>query len=426
MVSETESHKITRKLERAQKALADAMWRKKKQDQLENVEAGLSLASSVISEQPIKQATAKQMAAALELYKTGYNKLAKVNVVDFNERQPGVKTLTPFLEEKLIYEAETLDKYSRAFYQSAVRSQLRSRRGQDELELDKLDDRVVARFKDCGINGASFFFDPLNTGIKGGDRSRISSRPSVSDCRSQNQSMLLDRSLEGRQSRSEPVVLLPHLRLSERSSLRQPSLGSLNGHTAREISLSRLSRSRSGDRSLSPPHGSLTDPFEFTSPSGAGRTDNGLMRGSVSSWTNGTGQAPGQGQGGIGGDLSQGSASSNSNSSSHHAQALDPVFFKESARASWGRKAPLGKVRAGPLSLSGASSTSSFFASPQQQQQQRGQQQSSSQGGAASSADLRLYQQIKSFSKSKLLTTRHPGMDTFHDSITLSATSSVT
>eukprot|EP01035_Chromulina_nebulosa_P030732 gene30732-40867_t len=31
MVSETESHKITRKLERAQKALADAMWRKKKQ-----------------------------------------------------------------------------------------------------------------------------------------------------------------------------------------------------------------------------------------------------------------------------------------------------------------------------------------------------------------------------------------------------------
>jgi hypothetical protein len=34
MVSETESHKITRKLERAQKALADAMWRKKKQAHL--------------------------------------------------------------------------------------------------------------------------------------------------------------------------------------------------------------------------------------------------------------------------------------------------------------------------------------------------------------------------------------------------------
>jgi hypothetical protein len=35
MVSETESHKITRKLERAQKALADAMWRKKKQAQFQ-------------------------------------------------------------------------------------------------------------------------------------------------------------------------------------------------------------------------------------------------------------------------------------------------------------------------------------------------------------------------------------------------------
>lgn len=35
-----------------------------------------------------------------------------MNVVDYSERQKGVKTLTPFLREKLIYEAETLDKYS--------------------------------------------------------------------------------------------------------------------------------------------------------------------------------------------------------------------------------------------------------------------------------------------------------------------------
>lgn len=32
--------------------------------------------------------------------------------MDYSERQKGVKTLTPFLREKLIYEAETLDKYS--------------------------------------------------------------------------------------------------------------------------------------------------------------------------------------------------------------------------------------------------------------------------------------------------------------------------
>lgn len=38
--------------------------------------------------------------------------ILQVNVVDYSERQKGLKTLTPFLREKLIYEAETLDKYS--------------------------------------------------------------------------------------------------------------------------------------------------------------------------------------------------------------------------------------------------------------------------------------------------------------------------
>lgn len=34
-----------------------------------------------------------------------------------------------------------------------MRQNLKSRLGQDELELDKLDDRVVGRYKDYGING---------------------------------------------------------------------------------------------------------------------------------------------------------------------------------------------------------------------------------------------------------------------------------
>lgn len=50
----------------------------KQQDQLENAEAGLSLAASVISEQPIKQTHPKLVAAASELHNTGYHKLAKV------------------------------------------------------------------------------------------------------------------------------------------------------------------------------------------------------------------------------------------------------------------------------------------------------------------------------------------------------------
>ena len=44
-------------------------------------------------------------------------------------------------------------------------------------------------------------------------------------------------------------------------------------------------------------------------------------------------------------------------------------------------------------------------------------------GGPPKDTELKLYQQLKSVNKSKLLTTRHPGMDTFHDSVTLSVTS---
>jgi hypothetical protein len=31
-----------------------------------------------------------------------------------------------------------------------------------------------------------------------------------------------------------------------------------------------------------------------------------------------------------------------------------------------------------------------------------------------------MFQQVAAFNKSKLLTTRHPGMDTFNDSVTIS------
>eukprot|EP00597_Dinobryon_sp_UTEXLB2267_P014618 CAMPEP_0170123464 /NCGR_PEP_ID=MMETSP0020_2-20130122/17500_1 /TAXON_ID=98059 /ORGANISM="Dinobryon sp., Strain UTEXLB2267" /LENGTH=630 /DNA_ID=CAMNT_0010355017 /DNA_START=34 /DNA_END=1926 /DNA_ORIENTATION=+ len=432
MVSETESHKISRKLERAQKALADAMWRKKKQDQLENVEAGLSLASSIISEQPIKQADPKDVAVALELYKTGYNKLAKVNVVDFNERQPGVKTLTPFLQEKLIYDADSLDKYSKAFFKTATSRNIHSRAGQDELELDKLDDRVVSRFKDSGINGASFFFDPMNSGLNGGDRSRPSSRLSVSIARSpaHSQTELFDRSLEGRKSRSEPLLLLPHLHLSERSTMRQALYGSRNRKQSSigAHSLSgKMGKSGSLGRSMSDMqsshqqhmiglHGDSADTFGggmgmLSRSLGEGNFNNNLLntRGSTSSWTNGT--TP-MGMG-LDGPTMSGSVTPSqfgrptplSASSQFLQPQLDPVFYKEKARAKWGRATPLGIVRVDGLLSSNSTTTSN----PQ------------SDGDKA--RELKMYQQIKAQCKGKLLTTRHPGMDTFHDSVTISAIS---
>lgn len=440
MVSETESHKISRKLERAQKALADAMWRKKKQDQLENVEAGLSLASSIISEQPIKQANAKDIAIALELYKTGYNKLAKVNVVDFNERQPGVKTLTPFLQEKLVYEADSLDKYSKAFFKTATSRNLHSRAGQDELELDKLDDRVVSRFKDSGINGASFFFDPMNSGLNGGDRSRPTSRPSVSIARStaHSQTELFDRSLEGRKSRSEPLLLLPHLNLSQRSTMRQALYGSrnrthssigphsLSGKMGKSGSMSDLQSSQ--QHMMIGLHSDSVDSFGggmgmLSRSVGDGNFNNNMLNTrSMSSWTNGTTpmgmglDGPNMSGSATPSPLSRPTPLSASSQFLQQQPQLDPVFFKERARAKWGRATPLGKMRVDGL-LSSNSSTADAIAPNAQQAG------SNLQSDGDKARELKMYQQVKAHCKGKLLTTRHPGMDTFHDSVTISAIS---
>jgi hypothetical protein len=91
---------------------------------------------------------------------------------------------------------------------------------------------------------------------------------------------------------------------------------------------------------------------------------------------------------------------------------LDPVFFKESARAKWGRATPLGKMRVDGL-LSSNSSTADFNAVASSNQQSYNDK----------ARELKMYQQVKAHNKGKLLTTRHPGMDTFHDSVTISAIS---
>ena len=59
MILEIEKRKISRGLVLAKKALADAMWRKKKEQVAQNQEAGLSLAASSISEQSIIHADDK-------------------------------------------------------------------------------------------------------------------------------------------------------------------------------------------------------------------------------------------------------------------------------------------------------------------------------------------------------------------------------
>lgn len=69
MILEIEKRKLARSLEQSKKALADAMWRKKKEKAAANQEAGLTLATSAISEQPIYQADDDSVAGDLFVWK---------------------------------------------------------------------------------------------------------------------------------------------------------------------------------------------------------------------------------------------------------------------------------------------------------------------------------------------------------------------
>lgn len=115
------------------KALSDAMWRKKKQEQLENVDAGLSLAGSVISEKPIMHTDAATVASLSNIYKTSYNQLAAEKVRDYIELPQPVKTLPAYTMEMLAKSAadSSLDKYALKHYTTLKEHAVKSWEGME-------------------------------------------------------------------------------------------------------------------------------------------------------------------------------------------------------------------------------------------------------------------------------------------------------
>jgi hypothetical protein len=133
MILQTDKNKRLRQLDKANKALSDAMWRKKKKEQQDNADAGLSLASSVISDNPIKHTDAATVASLGSIYKTSYNKLAAEKVRDVIELPPTVKTLPPYMVDMMAQPAEVkaMDKYAQKHYRRAMESNVKSWEGMD-------------------------------------------------------------------------------------------------------------------------------------------------------------------------------------------------------------------------------------------------------------------------------------------------------
>lgn len=133
MILQTDKNKRARQLDKAMKALSDAMWRKKKQEHLDNVDAGLSLAGSVISEKPIVHTDAATVASLGSIYKTSYNKLAAEKVRDYIELPQTVKTLPPYTMEVMAKPAEmaAMDKYAQKHYNTLKEHGVKSWEGME-------------------------------------------------------------------------------------------------------------------------------------------------------------------------------------------------------------------------------------------------------------------------------------------------------
>ena len=141
MILEIEKRKLARELELVKKEVADAMWKKKRQAQADRQEAGVSLETSSIADQSIISSTEDKILESTSLYETPYIRQAQSSTLDVCERKERVKNFSYYLKEKMIYEPNTFDKYSRKFYEKIAVSNESSRFGQDDLLLSFLDNR---------------------------------------------------------------------------------------------------------------------------------------------------------------------------------------------------------------------------------------------------------------------------------------------
>eukprot|EP00981_Chlorochromonas_danica_P012591 scaffold5186_cov179-Ochromonas_danica.AAC.1 len=124
MLLEVEKQKAARKLEKAQKNLADARWKKKKAAMaaIMDIEGGISLAHSTISDGPIYHHGEEKISESAG----GYLRLAKQEVVDVTELPPHLVTVTETVQEKFFLRPESFDKYSHRYYEKVMQHSVES------------------------------------------------------------------------------------------------------------------------------------------------------------------------------------------------------------------------------------------------------------------------------------------------------------
>jgi hypothetical protein len=127
MLLEIEKGKANRRLEKSTKQLSDARWKKKKQAHQQDIDSGLSLPPSEISENKILHCKEKEIYSQIhDIYQTPLHQLAKEKTTDSVETSKPVKTVPLFLQDKFFHQPESFDKYTKNYYEKQITSSLDS------------------------------------------------------------------------------------------------------------------------------------------------------------------------------------------------------------------------------------------------------------------------------------------------------------
>ncbi len=453
MVIESERQKWNRKLEQAQKALSDAMWRKKKASQGNGSGGGsttadaLTLEVSSIAESHIKQTKASEIALADDIARTSYNSLGRVAVVDYSEKPKETLHLPVYIHQKLLYEPEQgraqekslqfQDAHAKRFYQTlSVKSRLSGSR---------VGDMVSQSINEMGNTSSSIgSLSPsvmTSPNLKGFTNSMMSSwsglmAPSsvLTPSTARVGNLLANNSMHGGGSGkiSATTMLRKHSKHTNNNQIKLAPMG---------VSSSTPNLTSAALRNNNPQGGlGMNSMSTFSNNNGTamnngnnGNNNNITMTTSSNNLENDddNDNNGGVNEAGIPGRFASGGSTFSSQLSE---LKLDPVFYRERSRGTFARGGKVGEVRVADYepyfddsaiskhykidkdaaNINNNNNTGNIVVGRRSSMNSSVASRGKGSGSAGNKKDAR-----RIGLKSRCLTTRHPGMDLFEDSMSI-------
>jgi len=309
MVFQSEKSKVIRSLEKAQKTLADAQWRRKKQELAEHVESGLSLGGSEISDGRITRIDSETVSVVSNIHSTSYDKLASRGVLDAIEQPLSAKTLPAFLREELRLHPHHFDSFTKKRYEQLMERGLKSWGEQMDGSLRTASiDSKGSWGTGADVLAMSYEeYTQISTPRRGPSRTITASL--CNDVTNRVGNFFAGRS----------TISLASSKSSHKGE-------SLRLHRSNQVRLQPLHRNGSVEENDSTIEDSFDDPEHLL----LGSSNMSISSPSLSQYS----------------ALSTGT---DEYSAVKRTLQIDPVFYKEKSRTMWGRDNPVGKMRTGDI-----------------------------------------------------------------------------